>query len=99
MVTAGGVKAALLYQTIVPVPLLVLLSVIVGLPVIFQHTPFETIDEPPSLSTFPPDIAVILEISVILKVVTVGNRTLSFLQACPAGIKRQNIITHDDFDL
>ena len=56
----------------VPVPSLVLLSAMVGLPVVFQHTPRAVTVLPPSEVTVPPHVADVAAICVTAAVVTVG---------------------------
>jgi len=65
----------------VPVPSVVLLSVIVGFEVVAQQTPFKVIDPPPSFVTLPPDIAVAEVIEETVAVVTFANTTRSEVNA------------------
>jgi len=62
----------LLVNTPVPVPSEVLLSAVVGEPVVFQHTPRAVTASPPSLVTFPPLSAVVPVMLEMAVVVTVG---------------------------
>ena len=66
----------LLANAPVPVPSLVVLSAVVGVPPVFQQTPRTVTASPPSAVTLPPDAAavgVMLEIAVV---VTVGSVVL-----------------------
>ena len=56
----------------VPVPLVVLLSAVVGLADVLQQTPRAVTLAPPLEVTFPPPDAVVEVIDVIVAVVTVG---------------------------
>ena len=56
----------------VPLPSALILSVITGLPVVFQHIPRSVIEEPPSSVIFPPlcaDVEVTFEISVVVIII------------------------------
>ena len=56
----------------VPVPSVVLLLAVVGLVLVFQHTPLDVIAPPPSAVMFPPDTAAVEVIPVIAVVVSVA---------------------------
>ena len=56
----------------VPVPLVVLMSFIVGLDEVLQHTPRDVTDKYPSEVTFPPHTALFAVIEVTFAVVTLG---------------------------
>ena len=56
----------------VPVPSDVLLSLVVGLADVLQHTPLAVIEAPPSEVTFPPLVALVEVTEDIAEVVTVG---------------------------
>ena len=62
----------LLVNTPVPVPSVVLLSAVVGLSDVLQHTPRAVTVSPPSSVTLPPESAVVSVMFVIAVVVTVG---------------------------
>ena len=62
----------LLVKLPVPAPLEVWLSLVVGLPVVFQLTPRAVIAAPPLLVIVPPLVAVVAEIEVTLDAVTVA---------------------------
>ena len=73
----------------VPVPSLVLLSAVVGLAVVDQHTPLAVTGDPPSDVTFPPEVAVVAVTFVTAVVVTVAPiasvvKVTSFPYAVPA---------------
>jgi hypothetical protein len=55
-----------------PVPLVVMLSAVVGLDEVLQQTPRAVTGTPPLSVTFPPEVAVVEVIAVIVVVVTVG---------------------------
>ncbi len=55
----GDKPVRLLVKLPVPVPLVVWLPLVVGLPVVFQTTPRAVMEAPPSLSTVPPELAVV----------------------------------------
>ena len=57
----------------IPVPSEVLLSEMVGFPEIFQHTPLAVTFALPSVVTFPPPVAVVWVIPVIVLVETAGG--------------------------
>ncbi len=62
----------LLVKVPVPVPSVVLLSLMVGLAEVLQHTPLAVTDAPPSEVTFPPLEAVVEVMEDGTVVVTVG---------------------------
>jgi hypothetical protein len=62
----------LLVNEPVSLPLVVLLSAVVGLAEVLQHTPRAVTLSPPSEVTLPPPDAVVEVIEVIVAVVTVG---------------------------
>ena len=62
----------LLEKSLVPVPLSVLGSVVVGLGEVLQHTPLWVIDAPPSVMVLPPELAVVEVMPVTAVVVMVG---------------------------
>jgi hypothetical protein len=62
-----------LVKTPVPVPSEVLESLVVGAPVVFQHTPRAVTPEEPSLITAPPLEAVVDLTELAAAVVTVGG--------------------------
>ena len=57
----------------VPLPLVVWLLLTVGFCEVFQHTPFAVTLAPPLLLTFPPQVADVVPILLILLVVIVGR--------------------------
>jgi hypothetical protein len=63
----------LLVNMLVPVPSVVLLLAVVGLAEVPQHTPLAVIVAPPSEVTFPPLVAVVDVVAVVVPVVTVGG--------------------------
>ncbi|MBA7592589.1 hypothetical protein ES708_34777 [subsurface metagenome] len=68
----------------VPAPSVVLvLNAIVGFVDVLQHTPRVATFAPPSLVTFPPEVAVVLVIPVIVAVVTVGGAEVVKLISFP----------------
>jgi hypothetical protein len=69
----------LLVNTPVPVPSVVLLFVVVGLAEVPQHTPLAVTAAPPSEVTFPPLVAAVDDVAVVVPVVTVG-------ETVPAGV-------------
>jgi hypothetical protein len=74
-VVPGLKPVRLLVKPPSPVPLLVILSAVVGLALVDQQTPFAVTVPPPSAVTFPPDIAVVDVMEVTAFVDTVGNDT------------------------
>ena len=67
-----------------PVPSLVLLLLVVGEPVVFQHTPRAVTELPPSDVTFPPLVAladVIPLAAVVVSIGAVANVAVIFLSA------------------
>ena len=56
----------------VPLPSFVLVSLIVGVEVVDQHTPRFVTGVPPSFDTFPPELAVVADVATALIVVSVG---------------------------
>ena len=60
-------------KTPVPVPLLVVLSAVVGLALVDQQTPRAVTAPPPSEVIFPPDTADVRVIELGAVVVSVGN--------------------------
>ena len=67
----------------VPVPLVVLLSAVVGLAEVLQHTPLAVTVVPPPEVTLPPPDAVVEVIDVIVVVVTVGVVKVVKLESPP----------------
>jgi hypothetical protein len=63
----------LLVKTPVPVPSVVLLLAVVGLVEVPQHTPLAVTGAPPSEVTFPPLVAAVDDVAVVVPVVTVGG--------------------------
>jgi hypothetical protein len=63
----------LLVKIPVPVPSVVLLLAVVGLEEVPQHTPLAVTVAPPSEVTFPPLVAVVDDVAVVVPVVTVGG--------------------------
>jgi hypothetical protein len=63
----------LLVKTPVPVPSVVLLLAVVGLAEVFQQTPLAATVAPPSEVTFPPLVAAVDDVAVVVPVVTVGG--------------------------
>ena len=59
----------------VPLPLVVCVLAVVGLPVVFQHTPLAVTVAPPSDVTLPPLAALVEVIDVTDAVVNVGRVT------------------------
>ena len=68
----GERPVRLLVKLPVPLPLLVLLSPVVGLPPVFQQTPRAVTDVPPSEVTLPPQDAVVVVMELTLATVTAG---------------------------
>ena len=62
-----------------PAPYWVLLSTIVGVLFVLQHTPLDKTVTPPSLVIFPPDVPVVWVMAVTDVVVSTGWVGLSFL--------------------
>ena len=56
-----------------PPPLVVLLSAVVGVCVVLQHTPLAVIVAPPSLEMFPPPFAVVTATAETALVVSLGS--------------------------
>jgi hypothetical protein len=56
-----------------PVPSEVLLLVVVGLAEVLQHTPLAVTAAPPSEVTFPPLVAVVVDVATVVPVTTVGG--------------------------
>jgi hypothetical protein len=73
----------LLVNAPVPVPLVVLLSAVVGSAEVLQQTPRAVTLAPPSEVTFPPPDAVVEVIDVIVAVVTVGVVKVVKLESPP----------------
>jgi len=70
----------LLVNSPAPVPSTVLVvSDIVGLAVVLQHTPLDVTVEPPSDVMFPPDVAVVVERFIGVKVVRIGVVPIMFV--------------------
>jgi hypothetical protein len=69
----------LLVNTPVPVPSEVLLLAVVGFAEVFQQTPLAVTAAPPSEVTFPPLVAAVDDVVVVVPVVTVGGTV-------PAGV-------------
>jgi hypothetical protein len=63
----------LLVKIPVPVPSEVLLLAVVGLVEVLQHTPLDVTAAPPSEVTFPPLVAVAVDVAVVVPVITVGG--------------------------
>jgi hypothetical protein len=63
----------LLVKIPVPVPSVVLLLAVVGLTEVPQHTPLAVTEAPPSDVTFPPLVAVVDVVAIVVPVVTVGG--------------------------
>ena len=57
----------------VPVPSVVLLSLRVGVPVVFQHTPRTVMEKPPSSLMLPPEVAEVALMSLASSVVNSGR--------------------------
>ena len=68
----GASPVNALVNTPVPVPSVVLLSAVVGLPAVLQQTPRAVTADPPSELTFPPPEAVVAVMPVTDAVVTIG---------------------------
>jgi hypothetical protein len=66
----------LLVKIPVPVPSVVLLLEVVGLAEVPQQTPLSMTVAPPSEVTFPPLVAVVDVVAVVVPVVTVGGTIL-----------------------
>jgi hypothetical protein len=56
-----------------PVPSEVLLLAVVGLTEVLQHTPLAVTAAPPSEVTFPPLVAVVVDVATVVPVTTVGG--------------------------
>lgn len=63
-----------------PLPAITLLSLVAGLAEVFQQTPLDLMEAPPSSVMFPPEVAVVRVIPVTLSVVRTGRLSL-LLQA------------------
>ena len=61
-----------LENTPIPVLFVVLLSDVVGLAEVLQHTPRAVTEDVPALVTLPPEVAVVVVIGLAAIVVTVG---------------------------
>ena len=67
----------LLVKLPVPDPSVVMLSLVVGLEEVLQHTPLAVTDDPPSDVTFPPLVAVVVVMEDAAVVVTAGRLVFS----------------------
>jgi hypothetical protein len=72
-VVAGFKPVTELVKLPAPVPSAVFVSPVVGLPVVFQHTPRAVMGAPPSEVIFPPEEAVVGFVVELLKVVNTGK--------------------------